>query len=64
MAGQEKPLSARDSGPGTMGWMQGFPPAPAMVLIQAAFSLHRIRWPPTRRTSRPCFRPVAPLPTI
>ena len=44
---QSAPLSAQESDPGVMGWMQGFPPPPDKVITQpdsVYFSFPRLRW--------------------
>lgn len=59
----QAPLSARDSDPGQLGWMQGFPPSPERVIGQPDsnfFSFPKMRWTvchfrellPTREVSR------------
>jgi hypothetical protein len=58
-----QPLSARESDPRTMGWMQGFPPPADRIITQpdsVYFSFPRLRWSvchlreflPTERISR------------
>ena len=60
---QSDPLSAADSDPGVMGWMQGFPPPADRIITQpdsVYFSFPRLRWSvchlreflPTERISR------------
>ena len=44
---QSAPLSARDSDPQVMGWMQGFPPPPEKLITQPDsnyFSFPKLRW--------------------
>ena len=44
---QNAPLSAQDSDPNVMGWMQGFPPPPDKMITQpdsVYFSFPRLRW--------------------
>ncbi|MEO1309062.1 MAG: 6-aminohexanoate hydrolase, partial [Pseudomonadota bacterium] len=44
---QTAPLSAQDSDPNVMGWMQGFPPPPDEIITQpdsVYFSFPRLRW--------------------
>lgn len=44
---QSAPLSARDSDPQVMGWMQGFPPPPDKLITQPDsnyFSFPKLRW--------------------
>ena len=43
----EKTLSAQESDPKVMGWMQGFPPAPEKLILQpdsSYFSFPKLRW--------------------
>ncbi|GHE20402.1 serine hydrolase domain-containing protein [Halomonas urumqiensis] len=60
---QSAPLSAEDSDPRTLGWMQGFPPPPDRIIGQPEsnyFSFPKLRWTvchfrellPTRQVSR------------
>jgi hypothetical protein len=69
---QSAPLSAQESGPGVMGWMQGFPPPPDKLITQPDsnyFSFPKLRWSvchlreflPTEEISRGLGAPV-PLP--
>lgn len=62
-AANERPLTAAESDPVTLGWMQGFPPPPDRVIGQPDsdyFSFPKLRWTvchfrellPTRRVSR------------
>ncbi|MDY6978434.1 MAG: serine hydrolase [Pseudomonadota bacterium] len=66
------PLSAEDSDPEKLGWMQGFPPPPNKLITQPQsnyFSFPRLRWTvchirellPTKQVSRG-IGPPAPLP--
>lgn len=68
-AAQETPLSAQDSDPRVMGWMQGFPPPPDRLITQpdaVYFSFPRLRWSvchlrqflPTVQVSRGLGAPV------
>lgn len=68
-AAQEAPLSAQDSDPRVMGWMQGFPPPPDRLITQpdaVFFSFPRLRWSvchlrqflPTVQVSRGLGAPV------
>ena len=68
---QSSPLSARDSDPRAMGWMQGFPPPPDKMITQPDsnfFSFPKLRWSvchlreflPTEQISRGVGAP-APL---
>jgi CubicO group peptidase (beta-lactamase class C family) len=44
---QSSPLSAKDSDPGVMGWMKGFPPPPDKLITQPDanyFSFPKLRW--------------------
>ncbi|KPD10385.1 serine hydrolase [Phaeobacter sp. 11ANDIMAR09] len=44
---QNAPLSAQESDPNAMGWMQGFPPPPDKIITQpdsVYFSFPRLRW--------------------
>ena len=44
---QSAPLSAQDSDPSVMGWMQGFPPPPDKLITQPDsnyFSFPKLRW--------------------
>ena len=70
----EPPLSARESDPRVMGWMQGFPPPPDRLITQpdsVYFSFPRLRWSvchlrellPTEQISRGLGAPV-PLPYL
>lgn len=70
-AAQTAPLSARDSDPRVMGWMQGFPPPPDRMITQPDsnfFSFPKLRWSvchlreflPTEQISRGLGAP-APL---
>ncbi|WP_242511861.1 serine hydrolase domain-containing protein [Rhodobaculum claviforme] len=46
-AAQDAPLSAQESDPRVMGWMQGFPPPPDRLITQpdaVYFSFPRLRW--------------------
>lgn len=67
-------LSAQESDPRTLGWMQGFPPPADKIITQpdsVFFSFPRLRWSvchlrellPTREVSRGLGAPV-PLPTL
>src|SRR6056297_3136809 len=69
---QSAPMSARESDPRVMGWMQGFPPPPDKMITQpdsVYFSFPRLRWSvchlrefrPTEEISRGLGAPV-PLP--
>ncbi len=64
------PLSAQDSDPRVMGWMQGFPPAQDKLITQPDanyFSFPKLRWSvchlreflPTEQISRGLGAPVA-----
>ena len=66
---QTAPLSAQDSDPRVMGWMQGFPPPADKVITQpdsVYFSFPRLRWSvchlreflPTEEISRGLGAPV------
>ena len=66
---QSTPLSARDSDPRVMGWMQGFPPPPDKLITQPDsnyFSFPKLRWSvchlreflPTEEISRGTGAPV------
>ena len=66
---QSAPLSAQDSDPNVMGWMQGFPPPPDKIITQpdsVYFSFPRLRWSvchlreflPTEEISRGIGSPV------
>ena len=66
---QPPPLSARDSDPRVMGWMQGFPPPPDRLITQLDsnyFSFPKLRWSvchlrellPTEAISRGLGAPV------
>jgi CubicO group peptidase (beta-lactamase class C family) len=66
---QSAPLSARDSDPRVMGWMQGFPPPPDKLITQPDanyFSFPKLRWSvchlreflPTAEISRGTGAPV------
>jgi CubicO group peptidase (beta-lactamase class C family) len=66
---QDAPLSARDSDPRVLGWMQGFPPPPDRLITQpdsVYFSFPRLRWSvchlreflPTEQISRGLDAPV------
>ena len=68
-AAQPEPLSARDSDPNVMGWMQGFPPPPDRMITQPDsnyFSFPKLRWSvchlreflPTEEISRGTGAPV------
>lgn len=68
---QSTPLSAQESDPKVMGWMQGFPPPPDKIITQpdsVYFSFPRLRWSvchmrellPTEEISRG-LEPPAPL---
>lgn len=67
---QTAPLSAQDSDPNIMGWMQGFPPPADKLITQpdsVYFSFPRLRWSvchlreflPTEEISRGLSSPVA-----
>lgn len=46
-AAQSAPLSAQESDPRVMGWMQGFPPPPDKLIVQPDanyFSFPKLRW--------------------
>lgn len=69
VAAQSAPLSAQDSDPRVMGWMQGFPPAPDKLITQPDsnyFSFPKLRWSvchlreflPTEEISRGTGAPV------
>ncbi|QOR40783.1 serine hydrolase [Billgrantia diversa] len=71
-AATERPLTAAETDPVTLGWMQGFPPPPERVIGQPDsdyFSFPKLRWTvchfrellPTRRVSRGLEAP-RPLP--
>lgn len=66
---QTEPLTAQDSDPNVMGWMQGFPPPPDRIITQpdsVYFSFPRLRWSvchlreflPTEEISRGLGAPV------
>ena len=66
---QTVPLSAQESDPNVMGWMQGFPPPPDKIITQPDslyFSFPRLRWSvchlreflPTEQISRGIGAPV------
>lgn len=66
---QSEPLSAQDSDPNVMGWMQGFPPPPDRLITQPDsnyFSFPKLRWSvchlreflPTEEISRGLGAPV------
>jgi len=68
---QGAPLSAADSDPNVMGWMQGFPPPPEKLIAQPDsnfFSFPKLRWSvchlreflPTEEISRGLGAPVPP----
>ena len=68
-AAQSAPLSAQDSDPRVMGWMQGFPPPPDKLITQPDsnyFSFPKLRWSvchlreflPTEEISRGLGAPV------
>ncbi|WP_234990158.1 serine hydrolase domain-containing protein [Roseivivax lentus] len=72
LSAQSEPLSARESDPKVMGWMQGFPPPPDKLITQPDsnyFSFPKLRWSvchlreflPTEEISRGLGAPV-PLP--
>lgn len=67
---QQPPLSAQESDPKVMGWMQGFPPPPDKMITQPDsnyFSFPRLRWSvchlrqflPTAQISRGTGAPLA-----
>jgi CubicO group peptidase (beta-lactamase class C family) len=67
---QDKPLSAQESDPRVMGWMQGFPPPADKIITQpdsVYFSFPRLRWSvchlreflPTEEISRGLGAPIA-----
>lgn len=67
--GQSVPLSAQESDPKVMGWMQGFPPPPDKLITQPEsnyFSFPKLRWSvchlreflPTEEISRGLGAPV------
>jgi CubicO group peptidase (beta-lactamase class C family) len=67
---QSEPLSAQDSDPNVMGWMQGFPPSPDKMIMQPDsnyFSFPKLRWTvchlreflPTEEISRGIGAPVS-----
>ncbi len=69
VAAQTAPLSAQDSDPRVMGWMQGFPPPEDKIITQpdsVYFSFPRLRWSvchlreflPTEEISRGLGAPV------
>ena len=69
-AGKPGPLSAADSDPKTLGWMEGFPPPPEKLITQPDsnyFSFPKLRWTvchlreflPTEQVSRGLGAPVA-----
>lgn len=66
---QDAPLSARESDPRVLGWMQGFPPPPEKLITQpdsVYFSFPRLRWSvchlreflPTEQISRGLDAPI------
>jgi len=66
---QSAPLSAQESDPGVMGWMQGFPPPEDKLITQPDsnyFSFPKLRWSvchlreflPTEEISRGLGAPV------
>jgi hypothetical protein len=66
---QSDPLTARESDPDVMGWMQGFPPPPDKMITQpdsVYFSFPRLRWSvchlreflPTEEISRGLGAPI------
>ncbi|SLN37902.1 6-aminohexanoate-dimer hydrolase [Roseovarius litorisediminis] len=66
---QSAPLSAQDSDPNVMGWMQGFPPPEDKIITQpdsVYFSFPRLRWSvchlreflPTKEISRGLGAPI------
>lgn len=68
-ADQSPPLSAEESDPRVMGWMQGFPPPPDKIITQPDsnyFSFPKLRWSvchmrellPTKEISRGIEAPV------
>jgi CubicO group peptidase (beta-lactamase class C family) len=67
---QSEPLSAQESDPNVMGWMQGFPPSPEKMIMQPDsnyFSFPKLRWTvchlreflPTEEISRGIVAPVS-----
>jgi len=69
LAQSDKPLSAKDSDPKTLGWMTGFPPPPEKLIMQPEsdfFSFPKLRWTvchirellPTKQVSRGLGSPV------
>ena len=69
LAAQPEPLSAKDSDPRVMGWMQGFPPPEEKLITQPDanyFSFPKLRWSvchlreflPTKAISRGLNAPV------
>jgi CubicO group peptidase (beta-lactamase class C family) len=67
---QSEPLSAQESDPNVMGWMQGFPPSPDKMIMQPDsnyFSFPKLRWTvchlreflPTEEISRGIGAPVS-----
>ena len=67
---QTTPLSAAESDPRVLGWMQGFPPPPERLIMQPDsnyFSFPKLRWTvchlreflPTEQVSRGIGSPVA-----
>ena len=69
MAVQTAPLSAAESDPRVLGWMQGFPPSPERLITQPDsnyFSFPKLRWTvchlrellPTEQVSRGLGAPV------
>lgn len=69
VATQPAPLSAAESDPGTLGWMEGFPPPPDKLIMQPDsnyFSFPRLRWTvchlreflPTKQVSRGLGAPI------
>jgi CubicO group peptidase (beta-lactamase class C family) len=68
-AGQTTPLNAAESDPRVLGWMQGFPPSPVILITQPDsnyFSFPKLRWTvchlreflPTEPVSRGIGAPV------
>ena len=69
LAHNERPLSAEESDPRALGWMQGFPPPPDKLIAQPEpnyFSFPKLRWTvchlreflPTEQVSRGVGAPV------
>ena len=69
LAAENAPLSAAESDPNNLGWMQGFPPAPDKLIMQPDsnfFSFPKLRWTvchfrellPTEQVSRGIEGPV------